>query len=315
MRMNAKATISIAAFLALCTPVFNQLQAQSYRVAIMPFKQFNMQGDYATFVESLPEMLSTNLAMSDGITVVERSQIDKAIENHEIEQTDLFNPATVAKIGKWLGASHIVLGSVTAIGDQVRIDLRIVDANYGEVVKTAKVNGTLGQLFDLVDVISENILKNLTGERLSISAKQNTYLDKCFTLEAPIPSPQKADCGGMLYNGDSPNIVVGYDIHYECDIPKEANNKTQKFLYLVLSGYCPYPISITINVNGYLMAAITAENPNIPQNEAIVDIGDQRLKVLFVPMGSNVSSAFSEKLQRQLPIIKDVRFRIIVKAQ
>jgi len=144
-----------------CFRVFAQ---QMSIIAILPFKYVGVGDDYKKLVEGIPDMLMTDLGKSEKITLVERVQIDKALKNFSVESSDIIDPKTVVEIGHWLGARAIVLGSVSQIGSKVRIDCRIIDIRTGRLLKSAKVEGNVKQLFELIDRLSARILTAVTGE-------------------------------------------------------------------------------------------------------------------------------------------------------
>jgi TolB-like protein len=110
-------------------------------------------------------MLASNIAESAVVKLVERTQIERAIRNLEIESSNLFDPDQAVKIGHWVGATQVVMGSLTAVGQRLRIDVRVVDLSSGEVSTTAKVEGVRDGIFDLINSVSTKILAGLSGEK------------------------------------------------------------------------------------------------------------------------------------------------------
>jgi TolB-like protein len=135
--------------------------------------------------KSFPDMLMTNLAESNIISVVERIQIDKAIKNFNIEALDLFDQENAIRVGKWLGATHIIIGSIYGIGNQIRIDSRVIDVSSGVVVSSAKIEGNSSDLFKLVNDISTRILSSFTGESKNFREIPDVLLDQIFSIGAP----------------------------------------------------------------------------------------------------------------------------------
>ena len=89
---------------------------------------------------------------------------------------------TAVKVGSWLGATHVVVGTLAALGDRVRLDSRVVSLNAGVVEKSARVEGTRKEMFDLVNTLSSRVLTSLTGEAIVFTEGAKTVLDKSFTL-------------------------------------------------------------------------------------------------------------------------------------
>lgn len=100
------------------------------RVAVMDF-------GYATVMNQVQAIFGTNQDIGKGITdllisqlvndgnyrVIERSALDKVIKEQNFSNTDRVNPNSAAKVGALLGVNTIVIGDITAFGNE--------DKNYG----------------------------------------------------------------------------------------------------------------------------------------------------------------------------------------
>jgi len=161
------------------------LSTDKLKIAILYFKDTSINRSFSSFVEGLPDMLMTNLGKSDEIIIVERVQIDEAIRNFELERLKYIDESTAVKIGKWIGANAVILGNFSSIGENVRIDARVINIESGTLMKSAKVQGKSDELFDLVDTLAEDILNVLTGELKSFKEEKKVLLDKEFNIKIP----------------------------------------------------------------------------------------------------------------------------------
>src|SRR3954454_17002357 len=91
-----------------------------------------------SLVDGLADMLATNLAESKDLKVVERAQIKSAMDALKIDNSVAIDQATAAKIGGWLGATHVVVGTLAQLGDRLRLDSRVVSLQAGTVEKSAR---------------------------------------------------------------------------------------------------------------------------------------------------------------------------------
>lgn len=110
----------------------------------------NRTGDpaYDVLHKGLADMLVTDLA-AQGLTVVERERLQALLDEQALQQASFFDPATAVRVGKGLGATHVVFGALAAMKPELRLDARLVDVSSGEVVVTASVKGDGGAFFDL----------------------------------------------------------------------------------------------------------------------------------------------------------------------
>ena len=75
----------------------------------------------------------------------------------------IIDEQTAVKIGKTTGAMAIIVGSFKIFRGNVRINIRLVDVQTGEIITAEQVQGPLGQIFPLMDRASEAIWAKLVG--------------------------------------------------------------------------------------------------------------------------------------------------------
>jgi TolB-like protein len=102
------------------------------RVAILDFRAI---GAPAQFGEAVAENLRNALVEGKQFTVVERSQIDKAIKEQAFGQSGLVDAKQAVTLGKLVGAKIIVVGSVTKIGQTYTVNARFIDVQTGEATE------------------------------------------------------------------------------------------------------------------------------------------------------------------------------------
>ena len=112
------------------------------RVAVMPFRGIAVSQADSPLVDGLADMLATNLAESQGIQVLERTQIKGALDALKVDASVIIDRATAVKIGSWLGATHVIVGTVAALGEQVRMDSRVVSLTAGVIENSARAEGS-----------------------------------------------------------------------------------------------------------------------------------------------------------------------------
>lgn len=71
------------------------------------------------------------------VKVVDRKTIDKIYEENRFQSSGLTDEETAVEIGKIVGAEIIVTGSVTSVGTNFYLQLRMIDVKTGEVVASS----------------------------------------------------------------------------------------------------------------------------------------------------------------------------------
>ncbi len=137
-------------------------QTDSLNIAVLHFDNF-AGGRYDTIVDAIPLMLTTTLAKDKGLHLVERIQISKALENFKIEALGGIDFDAAVKIGKWLGADAVILGSLVREDNLFRIDARVIDVNTGNILTAAYSKGY--EIMSIVDTLGIHIIKNIGVNR------------------------------------------------------------------------------------------------------------------------------------------------------
>ncbi len=104
---------------------------------------FDNQGndDLEPLKVGLAQMLITDLKPTEGLTVVERAQIQAILDELELGHSGKVSPDTAAKVGRLLGAEYMVMGSYFELMGTLRIDARLVKVETSEILGADGVNG------------------------------------------------------------------------------------------------------------------------------------------------------------------------------
>jgi TolB-like protein len=151
-------------------------------IAVMPFKNLAGGGDLDWLKLGIAETLIADLARDGGRPVVERDQIDRALAEVMLQDKLGSDDGTAARAGKLVGATTVVVGGFQqqekASGSTYLIDIRItarfVNVETGVVEDTAKVTGSLEDVFSLQDQIVARLLKKATKVRAKAKKPQQT---------------------------------------------------------------------------------------------------------------------------------------------
>ena len=178
-----KIIIGLISSLALSFLCFAQDEAAEKvekKVAVLYFENHASE-QYDRFVRGMSDMLMTSLGQAENLTVIERVQIEKAMENFSLELTGPIDAKKAVEVGKWLGADAVVLGSFTRFGEKFRIDARLIEAKTGALLIAQHVRGAEGEVFAMVDQLGEKLIDSF-GEKETEVKGENGFLRVRFMI-------------------------------------------------------------------------------------------------------------------------------------
>lgn len=135
---------------------------QGKRVAILPFTS---KGNFdALYAEVAQDNFTTELIKGDMYQVVERSQLDKAMKELKFQNGSDFDESSAVEVGKLAGAEIIVIGIITALNNQIIINIRGINVKTG-IAEFAEKDSIKTQ---------EGLLRSVEGiaKKLSLSGTQ-----------------------------------------------------------------------------------------------------------------------------------------------
>jgi len=86
----------------------------------------------------ISERVVTKLTARGTVKVVERRLLDKVMEEQKLSALGFVDPASSVQVGKLLGARGILSGTVTDIGENIEIHVRLLSVETDEIVATMK---------------------------------------------------------------------------------------------------------------------------------------------------------------------------------
>ena len=140
------------------------LSADGPTIAILDFENhsfFNPE-EYQPMSKGLAEIMITEFSGIGSIRVVERRKLQALLDELKLSQTGLTAEDNSIRVGKLLGAQHLVFGGyMVTMDEKIRIDVRIVEVETGLTLKAGEVTGKTKQVLPLVKKLSQKILRDL----------------------------------------------------------------------------------------------------------------------------------------------------------
>ncbi|HEY2109152.1 MAG TPA: hypothetical protein VGH17_04580, partial [Candidatus Acidoferrales bacterium] len=185
-------------------------------IAVLPFENLSDDKNTAYFSDGITEEILNALAQIPGLKVAARRSA------FQFKGSDL----DLHKIGQILGVAHILEGSLQKAGDQVRINVQLVDVQNGLQAWSEKYDRKLDNVFAVEDEIAKAIATKLrvqltggAGQPLVVDSTNNPqahelYLRGLTLLAARGASKSKSQTSGLLKASDLFQQAVKLDAGY-----------------------------------------------------------------------------------------------------
>lgn len=148
-------------------------------LAIFPFENnaVTRHDEYEPLTGGLAAMLITDLRHeATHLKIIERNKIKELLQEIDLSQSGYVDQGTALRLGKLLGARSIAFGSFVVLGEEVRIDARLVNVETSETMLAESISGTSDQFLQLEKKLAGRIA-GAFQERLAAtqpSASANT---------------------------------------------------------------------------------------------------------------------------------------------
>jgi TolB-like protein/Tfp pilus assembly protein PilF len=135
-------------------------------IAVLPFENLSNEKENAYFADGIQDDILTNLSKIGDLKVISRTSVMQYRGK----------PTSVREIGKALGVSNILEGSVRRSGNKVRINVQLIDANTDEHLWANDYDRDVTDVFaiqsDLAQRIAEALQAKLSpGEKSRVERK------------------------------------------------------------------------------------------------------------------------------------------------
>lgn len=108
------------------------------KIAIFDF--MNLDGKKSLLGKYIAEQTMTYLFQNTEMNIVERSLVDQIVSEWDFGVSGIVSESSASEIGQLLGASSIVIGTLTKIGNRISVNARIVDVETSRVLSTASMD-------------------------------------------------------------------------------------------------------------------------------------------------------------------------------
>jgi TolB-like protein len=133
-------------------------------IAVLPFSNGGSYGqgkeDFEALERGIAGMMISELAQNPAARVVERQEIQRLLDEQNLGAQNRVDPQTAAKIGKLVGARYMVMGTFVDFYGDFRVDVRLVNTETGEVIKTESERMQRDHLYDIIRNVAARLMKD-----------------------------------------------------------------------------------------------------------------------------------------------------------
>jgi TolB-like protein len=162
--MRAHVTLSVLSLVPVLLGAQQRGQDTRPGIAVLPFTNGGSYGqakeDFDALERGIAGMMISELQRNPAARVVERDQINQLLSEQNLGAQGRVDSATIARVGKVTGARYMVMGSFIDFYGDFRIDVRLVNTETTEIVKTESDRAQRDHLFDLIRIVSERLMKD-----------------------------------------------------------------------------------------------------------------------------------------------------------
>src|SRR6202008_4734800 len=137
-------------------------------VAVLPLQNLSTDADSAYFSDGMTDEITTKLSKIQGINVAPHSSVT-AIKAQDQNAADL---------GRELGVRYLLEGTVRKSGNQVRVNVHLIDSTTGFQVWADDFTGEMKDVFSLQE---QTALKIAQALNLHLSTKETKAIEQRYT--------------------------------------------------------------------------------------------------------------------------------------
>ena len=135
-------------------------------IAVLPFENLSDDKQNAYFADGVQDQILTNLAKVSDLRVISHTTV---------RQYKSGEPRNLREIGKQLGVTHILEGSVQRAGDRLRIAAQLIDARTDSQVWAETYDRSAADLFAIQSELAESIVAQLQAK---LSPEQKAWIEE-----------------------------------------------------------------------------------------------------------------------------------------
>lgn len=174
----------------------NTVTPRILRVAVADFP--DLRGATSDFGRYVAERLTTRLsAATNRFAMTERRRLQQVVGELSLNQSDLVDPRTARRVGEMLGVDALLVGTVSALGDRVDLDARVVEIETNNVVTQGSASIIRDQVVEGLLAAGQDVGPRPAGRR-DTSAVARQAVNPATTTPSVLPEFTSRDLFGRI---------------------------------------------------------------------------------------------------------------------
>lgn len=173
-------------------------------LAVLPFTVNERDTLLTPLGFGLAEFLSTDLAVSNRLVVVDRLRLDAILRELKLVDDGVTDPRGAPRVGRLIGARRLLMGSITTgRGDLVQLHARIIDVAAGTVEDEVTGEASLSRIIDAEKSLAFQLFERLgvtlsPAQRVAIEQRQTTQLAALVAFGRGSEADARGDVVGAM---------------------------------------------------------------------------------------------------------------------
>lgn len=165
-------------------------------LAILPFDNFSIDDRerYAPLSQGISAMITSDLQTNKtSFKIIERARIKSLFKEMAFNQSGALDSSVAVRTGKLLGAQAIAFGQFVCLDKDVRLDMRIINVETGEIILAESINGKSKNFLSLIKQLGQKTASLLDIGMTSDSVQSGGSVNAAIYLSKGIDAIDNAN--------------------------------------------------------------------------------------------------------------------------
>ncbi len=197
--------ILLSVWFAFCTilPVAAAAQEGKFRMAVFDPTSAGTSIDEGTKI-TIREIISSTIVNTGKHTIVERSLLEKVMQEQAFSQSGAVDDTQMAEIGKLTGADKIVVSVVTLTGGRNMLSVKMIDVKTANIDRQQVKVVTSGELLDIIEPMTLTLIgekTNWPADQAKVPSKERNS-ETAYEESKETPDAKKRGFLGVSFGGN-----------------------------------------------------------------------------------------------------------------